>query len=54
MAEKVCLDTDACIATLKGDPRAEKLIRLIDKRDLCVVSVTVFELYLRNEKTKKI
>lgn len=54
MAEKVCLDTDACIAILKGDPKAEKLGNLIGKNDMCVASVTVFELYLRKNNLQEV
>ena len=54
MAEKVCLDTDACIAIIKGDANAEKLIDLIATGKLFVASITVFELFLRKENLDEV
>lgn len=54
MAEKVCLDTDICIAIVKGDPKAGKLGDLIGSSKLFVTSITVFELYLRNNNLHEI
>lgn len=49
MDKKVCLDTDACISVIKGEPKAEKISDLIGTGKLFVSSITVFELYLRKE-----
>ena len=54
MAEKICLDTDACISVIKGQPKAEKLSDLIGTSKLFVASITVFELYLRKENLHEI
>ena len=54
MAEKICLDTDACIAVLKNDGKAEKLINAIAQCQVFVASITVFELCLRKENLDKI
>lgn len=54
MAEKVCLDTDTCIAVVKGEKKAEKLGDLIANGKLFITSITVFELYLRKENLNEI
>ena len=54
MAEKVCLDTDACISIIKGKPEAEKLSDFIGYNKLFVASITVFELYLRKENLHEV
>ena len=54
MAEKVCLDTDACIAIMKGDAKAEKLSDLLASSKLFVASITVFELFLRKENLSEV
>ncbi|MBI4452038.1 type II toxin-antitoxin system VapC family toxin [Candidatus Woesearchaeota archaeon] len=54
MAEKICLDTDVCIGIINGESRAERLRSLIFDSEIFVVSVTVFELYLRLDNLDKI
>jgi len=54
MAEKICLDTDICIAVMKGEPKAENLSDLIGSGKLFVTSITVFELYLRKENLHEV
>jgi predicted nucleic acid-binding protein len=54
MDKKVCLDTDACISFVKGEPQAEKISDLIGDGKLFVSSVTVFELYLRKENLNEV
>lgn len=54
MDKRVCLDTDACISIIKGEPKAEKLSDLIGGGRLFVSSITVFELYLRKENLQEI
>lgn len=49
MDQKICLDTDASIAIMKGEPKADNLSDLIGSGKLFASSVTVFELYLRKE-----
>ena len=54
MAEKICLDTDMCIAIINGDSRAEKFRMAAANADLYLSSVTVFELYLRKTNLEKV
>ena len=54
MDKKVCLDTDACISVIKGEPKAEKISDFIGTGKLFVSSVTVFELYLRKENLNEL
>ena len=54
MDKKVCLDTDACISVIKGEPKAEKISDFIGSGKLFVSSITVFELYLRKENLHEI
>ena len=51
MAEKVCLDTDVCIAIIKGEPKAEKVSdikkelkskgNIIEIRDIFIASTAI-------------
>ena len=54
MAEKICLDTDACIAILNNENRAESLTTIIANRTVFVTSITVFELHLRKINLDKV
>ena len=54
MAEKICLDTDICIAIINGDARAEKFRMAAASADLYLSSATVFELYLRKTNLEKV
>lgn len=54
MDKKICLDTDACIDFIRGEPKAEKISDLIGSGKLFVASITVFELYLRKENMYEI
>lgn len=54
MDEKICLDTDTCIAFMKGNSKAEKISDLIGSGKLFAASITVFELYLRKENVYEV
>lgn len=54
MAEKICLDTDACIAILNHELRAEQLLNKIGDRPIFVTSVTIFELFCTRKNPEKI
>ena len=54
MAEKICLDTDVCIAIINGEQRAENFRQAAVNVDLYLSSITIFELYLRKTKLEKI
>ena len=54
MGEKVCLDTDVCIDILNSQPRVEALRNEILDAQIFVVSISVFELYLRATNTDKV
>lgn len=54
MAEKICLDTDICIAIINGEDRANKFRAAAANSDLYLSSITVFELYLRKTKLEKV
>lgn len=54
MAEKVCLDTDICIAVLNGEKRVEDFRKVLTDSELFTTSITVFELYLRDYNLDKI
>lgn len=47
MDTKICLDTDIAIGIINGDKRLEKLIQKMPDYDVCITSITVFELLLR-------
>ncbi len=47
MDTKICLDTDIAIGIINGDKRLEKLIQKMPDYDICITSITVFELLLR-------
>ncbi len=51
MDNKVCLDTDVCIAILRKESRAEEIRPLIEERDVCISVITMFELLLRKTNT---
>lgn len=47
MDAKICLDTDIAIGIINGDKRLEKLMQKLPDYDVCITSITVFELLLR-------
>ena len=47
MAEKICLDTDVCIALLKGETRAPAILHAIAEKEVVLSVITLFELMLR-------
>ena len=50
MAEKICLDTDFCIAIMNGEERVQDFRNKLQDAELFISSMTVFELFLRKEK----
>ncbi len=50
MDTKICLDTDIAIGIINGDKRLESLISKLPDYDICITSITVFELLLRETK----
>ena len=54
MAEKICLDTDICVAIINGEDRAENFRDAAIDSELFLTSVTVFELYLRKTRLDKV
>ena len=54
MAEKICLDTDMCIAFLNNEPRSRHLIEKIGNRNVFVSAITLFELNLRRDNLDKV
>lgn len=47
MDQKVCLDTDVCIEILKNTEKGKELLKAIEKSNVCLSTITVFELFLR-------
>ncbi|MBS3138638.1 type II toxin-antitoxin system VapC family toxin [Candidatus Woesearchaeota archaeon] len=47
MVKKICLDSDVCIAILRNESRAQQIKDLIVDAEICVSTVTIFELFLR-------
>ncbi len=47
LVKKICVDTDVVISLLKGDKKTHEMIDKLEGYDLCITSVTFFELSLR-------
>lgn len=54
MDEKVCLDTDACIAIVNKKGQHQHILNRILNSSACIYTISVFELFLRKTKIEEI
>lgn len=51
--ERICLDSDTCIAIVNNLPSRSKILAIILERDVCISSITAFELLRRKTNIEK-